>query len=92
MVNKMNGKLYVGKATGEDRLLQRWSHYIKNGHGGNKDLKQVFNKKGFKYIKENFKYSILENYNSNVDDDYILERESYWKEVLKSRVYGYNKN
>ena len=92
ITDKLNGKLYVGKATGEDRLLQRWRDYIKTGHGKNKDLKKIFSKKGFEYIKNNFQYSILENYNSNVDDDYILERESYWKEVLKSRDYGYNCN
>ena len=92
ITDKLNGKLYVGKATGEDRLLQRWRDYIKTGHGKNKDLKKIFSKKGFEYIKNNFQYSILENYNSNVDDDYILERESYWKEVLKSRDHGYNCN
>jgi hypothetical protein len=30
-----NGKHYVGSASGKDMLLQRWSNYIKNGHGGN---------------------------------------------------------
>ena len=48
--------------------------------------------KGFDYIKENFQYTILENYNSKVDDEYVLKRESYWKEVFQSRKFGYNKN
>ena len=39
-----------------------------------------------------FQYSILENYNAKVDDDIILSRESWWKEIFKSREFGYNKN
>lgn len=73
-------------------LLSRWRSYIENGHGGNVELKEVVLKKGFEYVKKNFQYSILENYNSRVDDDYILSRESWWKETLKSREFGYNSN
>ncbi len=49
-------------------------------------------KNGFDYVKANFRYSILENYNSRVDDSVILERESWWKEVLQTRKFGYNSN
>ena len=48
--------------------------------------------KGFDYIKQNFQYSILENYNARVDDRVILDRESWWKETLQSRTFGYNDN
>ena len=34
----------------------------------------------------------LENYNEKVDDEIILNRESWWKEIFKSREFGYNKN
>jgi len=91
--DKSNGKCYVGSATGDNgMLLQRWSNYIKNGHGGNIELKEVVESRGFDYIKENFEYSILENYNSRVDKKYILERESWWKDTLGTRVFGYNSN
>lgn len=87
------GKLYVGSATSDKgMLLQRWSNYIDNGHGGNKELKQIVADKGFNYVKSYFQYTILENYNAKVDDKIILERESWWKEVLKSRQFGYNTN
>lgn len=89
--DKATGKLYVGSATAQKgMLLSRWSEYIKNGHGGNRDLIELVNQKGFAYIKENFQYTIIENFNSKVDDHYVLERESYWKEVLQTRKYGYN--
>lgn len=83
-----NGKKYVGKASGGDMILGRWISYVKNGHGGNVDLKKI----KFDYIKRNFKYSILDIYKSNTDDQIILERENWWKEILQSRKFGYNKN
>lgn len=83
----------MGSATGEDEmLLQRWANYIENGHGGNKQLKEIVEKKGFDYIKQNFQYSILENYNARIDKNVILEREKYWKKVLGSRAFGLNSN
>ena len=91
--DKATGKLYVGSATAQyGMLLSRWSSYIENGHGGNIGLKALVSEKGFKYIKENFQYTIIENFNAKVDDKYVLEREAYWKEVLQSRKFGYNKN
>ncbi len=87
------GKLYVGSATSRSgMLLQRWKSYIDNGTGGNKALERLKSKKGFDYIKKYFQYSILENYNARMEDDEILKRENWWKEVLKSRDFGYNEN
>ena len=87
------GKLYVGSATSQyGMLLQRWSDYIANGHGGNKGLKDIVNSKGFDYVKKYFQYSILENYNVKMDDNYILKREKWWKDTLKSREFGMNEN
>ncbi|MBQ4284183.1 MAG: hypothetical protein IJB96_09690 [Lachnospira sp.] len=63
-----------------------------DGHGGNKELKLLVEEKGFDYVKMHFQYSILENYNAKVDDHVILSRESWWKETLQSRVFGYNAN
>lgn len=88
-----NGKLYVGSATSDyGMLLQRWSNYIANGHGGNVQLARLVNEKGFDYIKNNFRYSILENYNAKVDDSVILKREVWWKKTLQSKKFGYNAN
>lgn len=88
-----NGKLYVGLATSDNgMLLQRWSNYAQNGHGGNKELVALVNEKGFDYVKQNFQYAILENYNAKIDDKVVLKRESWWKETLQSRSFGYNKN
>ena len=57
------GKMYVGSATSQTgMLLQRWSNYIADGHGGNKALKELVKKQGFDYVKENFQYSIPVSY------------------------------
>lgn len=93
ITDKHNGKLYVGSATAESgMLLQRWSNYVSNGHGGNKELVELVNREGIEYIKNNFQYSILENYNAKIDDEFVLRRESWWKETLQSRKFGYNSN
>jgi len=89
LTDKETGKLYVGSAYGENgMLLQRWKNYIANGHGGNVELENL----SFEYIKKNFQYSILENYNSRVDKHIILKRESWWKKCLYSKERGYNGN
>ena len=87
------GKLYVGSATSQTgMLLQRWSSYAADGHGGTVELQELVKQQGLDYVKENFQYSILENYNARMDDGYILKRESWWKETLCTRTHGYNKN
>ena len=87
------GKRYVGSATSQTgMLLQRWSSYAADGHGGNVELRELVKQQGLDYVKENFQYSILENYNARMDDGYILKRESWWKETLCTRTHGYNKN
>lgn len=89
ITDMLTGKNYVGSATGENgMLLQRWTNYIYSGHGGNVELLNI----PFDYIKKNFQYAILENYNARVSKDIILSRESWWKETLHTRKFGYNKN
>lgn len=69
-------------------LLGRFRDYIATGHGGNVMLKQL----DFGYIKEYFSYAILDIYKGKTDDTIILEREIWWKNVLLTTTFGYNKN
>lgn len=87
------GKKYVGKADGVNGLWGRWKNYIDNGHGGDIDLEKLVAEKGFDYVKNNYKFTILEII-TNWDEEYIDQRESYWKRVLMSRleISGHNKN
>ena len=60
ITDKSNGMLYVGSATSMSKmLLTRWSNYVANGHGGNKELVALVEEKGFEYVKENFQYTII---------------------------------
>lgn len=86
-----NGKHYVGSATGDCGIWQRWCEYSLNGHGGNKELKRLLNEKGSNY-SWNFQYSILEIADTHSGNEDILSRESFWKDVLCSREHGYNAN
>ena len=53
---------------------------------------EVVDKVGFEYIKNNFQYAILENYNARVDKNIILERDKWWKGTLGSKAFGLNSN
>ena len=92
ITDMINGKHYIGSASGDEMILQRWNDYVNNGHGGNIELKNIINKHGFEYVKNNFQYSILENFNRNTPKDYILAREKWWKIALGSIKHGYNRN
>ena len=83
-----NGKMYVGSAYGEDMLLNRWQAYVRTKHGGNKGLVNL----DLAYMEENFRFSILDIFKSTVDDNVIIQRESWWKETLQTRKFGYNLN
>ncbi len=95
------GKLYVGSAYGDKGILGRWNTYLtsgfdrdekENGKYPNKELKELVDNYGISYIQENFQYSILETFTDDVSDEYIIARESWWKDVLLTRVFGYNAN
>ena len=91
IVDTLTGKQYVGSAYGDECIWQRWSNYAKDGHGGNVELKELLQVHGEEY-KHHFKYSILEVCNMNLGNEYVLARETYWKEVLMTRTFGLNKN
>ncbi len=91
IVDMLTGKQYIGSAYGDECIWQRWSNYAKDGHGGNIELKELLKENGEEY-KFNFKYSILEVCNMNLGSEYIIGRETHWKEVLLTRKFGLNKN
>lgn len=99
ITDKKNGKKYVG-VTYKDKnsgnksgILSRWIEYATNGHGGNKKLKELINKEGITYAKQNFQWSILETLPLNVPAKVAIDRESLYKEKLDTRgEHGYNEN
>ncbi|MCM1987068.1 GIY-YIG nuclease family protein [Methanococcoides seepicolus] len=92
IVDKHNGKMYVGSAYGETGIWSRWGCYIGTGHGWNDELTKLIKENGIDYARKNFQFSILEYRSMKTDDNVIIEREQYWKRVLLSGTFGYNKN
>lgn len=96
------GKKYVGSAYGENGIYGRWKTYlekgydkneIENGEYPNKQLEKLVKKEGRKYIEKYFQYSILEIFSkTETGKEKSLQRETYWKKVLRSREFGYNDN
>lgn len=90
-----NGKGYVGSATGDGGIWQRWESYAFTCHGGNIELQELFDAvkgKGPDHVF-NFQYSILETADSHASVEAILSRENHWKLALLTRSgFGYNSN
>jgi len=84
------GKLYVGKADGADGLWGRWCTYARTNHGHNIALMEEFGIEAPPERKYDLRFSILEIAPVTVTD--LDDRESHWKNVLDSRVFGYNRN
>lgn len=90
--DKSNGKHYVGSAYGESGIWSRWQAYMGTGHGWNDQLVQLISKHGIDYARANFKIALLEIMSKTASDDYVIARESRWKEIVLSRKHGYNSN
>ncbi|NPC98823.1 GIY-YIG nuclease family protein [Nocardioides sp. zg-DK7169] len=90
--DKETGQRYVGSAYGDTGVWQRWATYAATLHGGNVGLKELAEQKGEEYYRTNMRFALLEYWSMRTDDAHVLERESYWKEVLQARSLGHNKN
>jgi hypothetical protein len=86
------GKLYIGSATGEDGVAQRWGNYLDSKHGGNKKLIALYEQKGAEYFEKYFTYTLLEYFGLSYDPIKIIEREQYWKNCFDTIRNGYNDN
>lgn len=101
ITDKATGKLYVGSAYGKNGILGRWKVYLKSGYDKNekengkypnKKLQELVKKQKMQYVKDNFQYSILDTFTEEVSNEEVINRESWWKEILCSREFGYNAN
>ena len=91
ITDNTTGKMYVGSAYGEKGIWSRWNNYANSGHGGNVELQQILSKEGANYA-EQFQFSILEICDVDAGDQFIIDRETHWKTVLRTREFGMNSN
>lgn len=86
------GRRYVGSAYGDTGIWQRWTTYALTLHGGNVGLQELLDEKGEEYYRTHLRFALLEYWSMRTDDEHVLQRESYWKDVLHARSLGHNKN
>jgi len=75
---------YVGSATGAAGFHGRWLSYVRDGHGGNVELKSR--------DPSDYQVSILEVAGSAATTDDIIALEALWKRKLQSPEMGLNRN
>lgn len=83
-----DGARYVGSASGEENIWQRWTDYAESGHGENKLLR--------KRNPDNFRFCILELTAPSASRKMVTDREQNWKRRLltsgKKYHFGLNNN
>lgn len=90
--DRTSGKPYVGSAYGDTGIWSRWGQYVESLHGGNLDLRDLVDREGDQYVRDNLVFALLEFWSMRMPDAFVLEREAYWKRVLLSREFGHNSN
>jgi len=84
ILDRSDGKGYVGSAYGSDNLFGRWLSYASTGHGGNVELRGR--------VPENFSFSILQRLSPDLEASNVVRIESWWKDRLHTREFGLNRN
>lgn len=92
ILDKSNGKQYVGSTYNARGIWGRWSEYAKTGHGNDVELKKILDTDS-KYAEKNFQWCILETLPIKILPEQAIDRESLYKRKLGTRSCGhYNKN
>ncbi len=93
-----NGKQYVGKADGAERIFGRWASYARDGHGGNVALRELafVSAGGGPAARTNharhFVFSILRVFGPSTSSSEVDAAESHYKRALMTREFGLNRN
>lgn len=84
LIDKDDGRAYVGSAKGTDSFWGRWTAYAQNGNGGNAGMRE---RPGRRY-----QVCILQVVDVEQTDRGIEQLEARWKRKLLTREHGLNKN
>jgi hypothetical protein len=90
--DRTSGKAYVGSAYSDTGIWSRWCQYAETFHGDNVDLKDLVERDGPERLGDDLTFALLEFWSMRTSDEYVLQREKYWKDVLLSREFGHNLN
>lgn len=97
ITDSSNGKQYVGKADGRERILGRWTAYARDGDGGNVAMRELA------YVSagetrqrtdhaRHFVFSILRVFGPSTSSTEVDAAESHYKQALLTREFGLNRN
>lgn len=90
ITDERTGHQYVGSASGECGVWQRWSDYARTGHGDNQELiRRLLEAPG---CDSEFRFTLLETLHLGITKPEAEARENYWKVALGSRRFGMNRN
>ncbi len=97
ITDSSNGKQYVGKADGTERILGRWKTYASDGHGGNRALRELSQASigagGTKTDHaRHFVFSLLRVFGPSTSSSEVDAAESHYKKALLTREFGLNHN
>lgn len=99
ITDSSNGKQYVGKADGSERILGRWRAYASDGHGGNVALRELAHHSAAgeaARTKTNharhFVFSLLRVFGPSSPYSEVNSAESHYKAALMTREFGLNRN
>lgn len=91
IVDRENGRQYVGSAYGKGGLLGRWEHYVNSLHGGNKLMRELLCSYPERYT--HFQFSILQLLPKTATPEDVIHTETLWKKKLLSyEPIGMNAN
>ncbi len=93
-----NGKQYIGRADGAERILGRWTTYARDGHGGNVALRELaFASTGggdsptpTNHARQSV-FSILRVFGPSTSSTEVNAAESHYKRALMTREFGLNR-
>ena len=84
IVDMSTGEIYIGSAYGIEGIWGRWAQYARNGHGGNKLLKDR--------ESANFRWSVVRTLSRAMSEKDVVHIEAREKIKHGSRAHGLNSN
>lgn len=99
ITDSTNGKQYIGKADGAERILGRWRAYASDGHGGNVALRELAHHSAAGEAARtktdharHFVFSLLRVFGPSTPSSEVNSAESHYKQALMTREFGLNRN
>ena len=105
ITDSTNGRQYVGKADGVERILGRWAAYARDGHGGNVALRELSDASVLAGSSgrgvaggtrtdhaRHFVFSLLRVFGPSTPSSEVNAAESHYKAALMTRQFGLNRN